>query len=399
MMYTLNDLKELLAQSSILMDVGSDGVDFWGAGGRARESLGSVSAALGRAGEAKLEPPTCAFAEGYFEQYVAPPTPGHWPGSTFEPTLVLKSIDNTLESRLGRPTMAYFFALLLNQELSGLEALRSHSFHVKGHGDNSPFQFEEIFLNGLTIQITEHPAKRNRDELRRLSEAVLFNYSACNFRVLLPIVSWEPMPRGFHVGRIEQPQFPRRMYDPDLVAYYQLGRSSETALLSYLSLYNVIEHFFSQVTEQALHKRVTDVLVQPGFSHTKKSKLRDLVKAVRAHDNKTDEPSALKLVLEKHFDPRALADWVIEYEKQFGAVYTSGSPILGESVPISTNAIDVAPSMARRIYHFRCLLVHNKEGEKSRYIPFSDDDKDILRELPLLIHLAEGLIIGTATDL
>ncbi len=47
----------------------------------------------------------------------------------------------------------------------------------------------------------------------------------------------------------------------------------------------------------------------------------------------------------------------------------------------------------------RNALVHHKEGEVSRFIPFSGQEAILYREIPLLIYLSEQIIIKTGKDI
>lgn len=259
--------------------------------------------------------------------------------------------------------------------------------------------FSDSFLSGYTVKILDATGRKSRAELASIADAALFNYAYGQSQVLVPARSWDPLSRLLRHRRRETVQFPRRIYNGDLVAYYQLAMSSESALLSYLSLYNILEYFFSAATEQVLHAKLAELLVLPDFSHTKAKKLRDLAKTVRAHDQKVKEELALRLVIENKFDLSEVEAWIRGYEAAEGIWFTDKKPLFGEAVPISLSPDQLASSLSKRIYHLRCLLVHNKEAESSRYLPFSQDDDDIRRDLPLMVFLAEKLIVASGKDL
>lgn len=47
----------------------------------------------------------------------------------------------------------------------------------------------------------------------------------------------------------------------------------------------------------------------------------------------------------------------------------------------------------------RNALVHNKEGEIARFIPYSGQEEALHKEVQILIFIAEQLIIKTGKDL
>ena len=94
-----------------------------------------------------------------------------------------------------------------------------------------------------------------------------------------------------------------------------------------------------------------------------------------------------------------MSRWIEEYEKEEGDYYTVEKEVFAEKVCVICSDTHIYSSIAKRIYHIRNALVHHKEGEISRYVPFSGQEKVISNELPLILFLAEQLILRTGKEL
>ena len=56
-------------------------------------------------------------------------------------------------------------------------------------------------------------------------------------------------------------------------------------------------------------------------------------------------------------------------------------------------------SLCKRIYKIRNALIHSKEGVKHRYVPFSEHESELRKELPLMRLTAEQILIKSAENL
>ncbi|QDE69451.1 hypothetical protein BHS09_22080 [Myxococcus xanthus] len=169
--------------------------------------------------------------------------------------------------------------------------------------------------------------------------------------------------------------------------------------LSYLALYKILEYFYTSASESVLHQKVKAHIINPDFSHTKAKKIRDLIKIIRQFDTRLDELSALKLVLAEHFDKTELRQWIEEHETNNSPHFTEERTILNRSMRIDTSDNTIIPNIATRIYTIRNALVHNKEGEVARFVPYSGQEEVLQKEVQILLFLAEQLIIKTGKDI
>ena len=257
------------------------------------------------------------------------------------------------------------------------------------------FRIQTIHLTAA--QGVEHRARPAK--MRALAEACLFHLAYGRGLALNLSRSWERDAYRLQRERNEQVQFPRRTYNPDLISYYQLAISSDSLMLAYLALYKIVEYFFSSVAEEGLHQRIVQRLVAPEFSHAKANQLRQLVSTVRKYDQRMDEEKMLGAVIEKYFSADEIADWVRRHETDNIAYYTTAQVVLGQTLALDLNPEQISSSLAKRIYHVRNALVHNKEGDLPRFIPFTGQEAMLSAEMPLLQFIAEQLIIRTGTDL
>lgn len=253
-----------------------------------------------------------------------------------------------------------------------------------------------------TVRVNADPETSPGNSSKRLhdiAEASVFHFSYGNG---YPISFTKTWARTYYwIGRKEREevQFPLKVYKSELVGYYNLALSSDSMVLGFLALYKILEYFFSSVTEEELHKRLKEKLTAPDFSHTKAKKLRELTKTVRGFENKADELSALKMVLSKYFDKSDLKTWIEEYETENGTYFTEFVEIFKKSQKIDTSEASIIPNIASRIYSIRNAIVHNKEAEVSRYVPYSGQEETLYKEIQLLVFLAEQIIIKSGRDM
>lgn len=261
---------------------------------------------------------------------------------------------------------------------------------------------KDIFSRIRSIKVYApdgHPFHSNSKQLKAIAEAGLYHITYGYDVALIPIQSWERSLHFLDSKRRESVQFPIRTYNSELVAYYQMALSSESLILSFLAFYKILEYFFTSASEHLLHKKIKEHLVAPDFSHTKVSKLRELTKSIRTFDQKMDERKMLQTVFEQHIDKEPLREWIENFDKENSSYFTVERDIFGKPHRIDTTDTQLFPTTGTRIYQIRNALVHNKEGEISRFIPFSGQEKVLSNETPLLRRIVEELITKTGKDI
>lgn len=398
---TTEDLKNALRALSIEEIIEDDDGNFAGSFRGSRfllpktevEQYFAVRSLLRRGTETQVSAP------GYYEHVIQ--FEGVRPRRMREDPVVLENQAKTTTIEVGRPSTTFCLMLTDVDTLSrefrrvalpvGLNRVINPS-SSRGLGD---------FFRFSTIQLRTDPQSalgRAPTKMHELAEAAAFHVGYGRGISISFTKSWE---RTYYwLGRkaAEAVQFPLRTYNSELVSYYSLALSSDSLVLGYLALYKILEYFYTSASETALHGKLRDVLVAPDFLHTKPKKLRELAKAVRQFDNKVDELATLRLVLSSYFSVQELRDWLTSYESENGQHFTCEVDLFSNKMRVDTANDSIVPNIASRIYTIRNALVHNKEGEVSRFIPFSGQEEMLQKEVPLLLFLAEQLIIKTGKD-
>jgi hypothetical protein len=198
---------------------------------------------------------------------------------------------------------------------------------------------------------------------------------------------------------------PRRHYLSDLVYHYQLGVSSESAMLEYISYYHVLEHFFEDIYQDDLVQQVQGILTSASFSYRRKKDIGDLIKrvskALQVRDEQLviNERVALTLTLDRYVDLVQLADDLDSYDATLTAHYKGRVVDFSEGDRVDLrggNRTDVLAALCRRVYKTRNAVVHSKEGAKAKFIPFTHD-RQLQPELPLMRFIVEQVIQATST--
>lgn len=313
-----------------------------------------------------------------------------------EDDLRMVSPDEQTTIEIARPSIRFILSLSDTDEIN--RSFRRFMMPAYMGRDGS---LRDMFrFNTIRVDTTPTgPIGRTTSRMHDLAEAAIFHFGYGKGMAISFTKTWE---RTYYwIGRKEAQtvQFPRRTYNSELVSYYNLALSSESLVLGFLALYKILEFFYPSVSEETLHRKIQDQLVSPDFSHTKPKKLRELAKVVRAFDNKHDELTALKLVIMRYFDFQELRDWISSYETENSPFFTENHAVFGSQMRVDTSDNSIVQNVASRIYAIRNALVHNKEGEISRFIPYTGQEEALHKEIQLLLFLAENLIIKTGTDL
>ena len=310
---------------------------------------------------------------------------------------VLNSHD-AIQIEVGRPSPLFCLSLAdtdtMDRELRRLMA----SFIMRSPQARS---ISDMFRMH-TIRVISNPEStvgKNQKRAHDLAEAAIFHFAYGRATPISFTKSW--IRTNYWLGRrdAETVQFPLKTYNSELVGYYNLALSSDSLVLGFLALYKILEYFFTSVAEEALHSKIKEKITAPDFSHTKPKKLRELIAAIRSFESRLDELSSLKLVLQNNFDKADLRSWVETYESENGTYFTKETEIFSEKFKIDISDNAIIQNMASRIYTIRNAIIHNKEGEVSRYVPFTGQEEGLHKEVQLLMYLSEQMIIKTGRDL
>ncbi|MDZ5602555.1 hypothetical protein SJI00_07195 [Pseudomonas sp. RP23018S] len=344
---------------------------------------------------------TSIFFEGYYEQAVE--IHGYGPNSfrLFKEsrTIALKHDQSGFIIELSPLSAMFVMHMADNDEVN--KDFRRATMYKSIRGSDPGRGLRDLYGRFMSVKVfapADYAHRKSAKQLQAIADSGLYHISYGNSVALVPLKSWE---RSFFriSSRSETVQFPLLTYNQELVAYYQMALGAESLVLAYLALYKILEYFYTDASEHILHKKLKAHLVAPDFSHAKVGKLRALTKLVRNFDSKMNERVMLQTVLEQHVDKEALRDWIKNYQVQSGVDLTVEQDVFGKSNRIDLSDNQIFPAVGARIYQIRNALVHNKEGEESRFTPFSGQERLLVQEVPLLLKIAEDLIHRTGKEL
>ena len=318
-----------------------------------------------------------------------------------EGALSLASHDGQTTIEIGRPSSTFCLCLTdvdnLDRELRRLIAFGMPG-GLRGREVRPLAEATRLYTIRVSTR-ADTTLGRSRQRMHELAEAATFHFAFGQGAAISFTRSWERTYYWLGRKQAEDVQFPLRTYNSELVSYYNLALSTDSLVLGYLALYKIVEYFYTSSAEKAIHERLKEHLVAPDFSHTKAKKLRELVKLVRTHDNKFDELASLRLVLSEYFRPADLRQWVQEYEQENGEYFTGSATVFSNTFRTDLSDNTIIPNIASRIYSIRNALVHNKEGEVSRFIPYTGQEEVLHKEVQILLHVAEQIIIKSGKEL
>lgn len=321
--------------------------------------------------------------------------------------------DNGLTYDISAPTDEYLIFILqrIIENEHGQRIMRPISSRSLDESDDTMDLFhliKRLIPRLYTIKITSG-TNRNLNQFIDLSNSFIFSL-AYNLDISIIETKFiERIMRSNRLSRIRRAKLedvdpPRRKYIADLVYHYQMALSTDSALLQFMSLYHVLEHFFEEIYSQDLIDAIRDKITNPGFSYRRKKDLKDLIKFIenksrqRGEDFSYHEKDALQLTLKKYVNLENIKTQIEKYDETLIDYYINNAVEFshGNKVDLTlTQDAQIFKNLASRIYETRNAIVHSKEGNKPRYIPFKHD-KELIKEIPLLRFVAEDIIINSS---
>lgn len=270
---------------------------------------------------------------------------------------------------------------------------------------------KDVIPRFLTLQISTEQNK-SLSVFEGLCSSFLFTLGYNTDLSFLPSSITEDFRRAVRIGRlrrskIEDIEPPKRKYQQDLILYYQKGISSESSDLQFLSFYHILEHFFEKIYNEELLKSIRDKITTPSFSYKRNQDLSSLVKTIqnklryKNEEFQINEPEALKLVIDKFLlDFEIVKNEIEMYDENLLEYYktTEISFSKGNKVNFSDPRETILKNLQQRIYKTRNSIVHSKDTDKSKYLPFKHD-KELSKEIILMRILAEHIIIESSLEL
>lgn len=332
---------------------------------------------------------------------------------------------NNLDYQIERPSNKYLVMFLYKSHRGNTRdtyrLLRISSHMLAKFDSTQPSLFENDILEIIgflipslkTIQIANKSGKaKSKEEFEQLMYSFLFHLGYNNDSTYTPIRFIEefiqPYRLRFRRNGLSELEPPRKKYTNDLVLHYQKGISSDSIDHQYVSFYHVLEHFFEKVYTDDIINTVKNELTNPGFSYKRRKDIYGLVDIIQKKlkykndEFQINEIEALELTLKKFFSDftelknelNKISTDFIEHYKSNEVRFSKGNRVNFDN----PNIQNVFSDLTKRIYFTRNAIVHSKETDKIKFMPFRDD-KDLLLEIPLMRVIAELIIIGTSQEI
>jgi hypothetical protein len=333
---------------------------------------------------------------------------------------------NKLEYTLDKPSDEYLIFLLYNLNKENTPKLLRRGFmnhRLKRLFEEQEGQKELFERSVLSIikecipklETIKIKAKTNRklEEYEKFLYALIFNLGYNLDMNIQPLRFIEEYTQPYRIGRIRRAKTaevepPKRTYINDLVLHYQKAISSDSIDHQFLSYYHVIEYFFEKIYNDDVINTIRQELTKPNFSYKRQRDVKGLVSMIqkklkyRNDEFSINELEALELTLKKYVNDidvfkeslNEISETLVDYYADNEVPFCQGLKVNFEN----TNKEEIYKNLAKRIYRTRNAIVHSKENEKSKYVPFKND-RDLINELYLMRLIAETLILGTSKEL
>lgn len=330
-----------------------------------------------------------------------------------EECFILEDQDNSIKYSLSSPSNEYLLFLLYKvASITNPRALASpmhREMMRRANDEKEIFEFlRRTAFRFITLRL-ESGRNRTPAEFEKFSSAFLFQLSYNLDAALVPQRHLDEILRTGKISQIRRSKFgdidpPRRHYIPDLIYHYQLAVAADNPFLEYLSYYHVIEHFFEAVFNEDLIERVKNKITHPDFSYKRKKDINTLIRdisrslQIRNEEITFSEQEGLRLTIERYINLDDLRDKLNSYDSTLINYYQTSKVSFALADEVDLNNSDttaIFKKLAARIYKTRNSIVHSKESDKARYMPFKDD-RVLIKEIPLLRFVAEQIIINTS---
>jgi hypothetical protein len=312
-----------------------------------------------------------------------------------------------LHAEIGFASSLFVNFFRFNDACFRLSEDRVQRLYLNRERNEDAVEMRDALYRPLTIRVYNIRAADVESALSlstSIIDACLFELSYLKNLTLTLQEEWprhQPKERPFQFGEHisgDQLQFTRVVYNPDIVRFYQHGMSAGDPVNQFLSFYHVLEYFFVTVADAQLYEKLSRRINDPKFS-TSSTNLDRIIQDTLTHKRETDETEMLKLVLGKYLDTTELIEFIRAYEEYLDErIYTKKRSLFDETVEVVLDSGHVVSNIAKRVKIIRNALVHSSDryDRKQIFVPTSDAEKMIRREVPLIQYIAEKVIIASA---
>lgn len=327
---------------------------------------------------------------------------------------------NKIKYVQGAVSEKFAFWLLYNGDVEVLSALIKRAriaFYVmmsdvSQDGENSLLDLiSKCILRRYNSLIIESENKMNLNKAQSYMYAYVYTYMFNMQTSIYPCFDIESLfPQRRMSRRNGDFDHPKKIYNQELITYYNEAISSAVLSHKYLSFYHILEYFYEDIFMEDQISKAREIITDVGFSYKRKKDIVKLINNIHSKaidkDVAINEKSALSLLIHKHIPQGLLKDRLIDrYGNEFldklkhKVEFSDGNVIIFSEA----DKKQYVESLTNRIYKTRNAIVHSKasftEGKKNnKYQPIRDDE-ELFPEIALIQVMAEIIINDNAYEM
>ncbi len=313
------------------------------------------------------------------------------------------------------------FWMLCNGNTEMLTSLfRQSRIIILKHRVNELFQEQEnsllvliskFILRRYNSLIIEFEGKITLSKAQSYMYAYVYTYMYNRQTSIYPCFELNSLfPQRIILRRNGDFDYPKKIYNQELISYYNEAISSSILSHKYLSFYHILEYFYENIFIEDQISKAKEIISDVGFSYKRKTDIAKLIKNIQSKaidkDVAINEKTALSLLIQKHIKQEQLKERLIErYEQDFLEELKRKVEFSDGNIIIFSNEDEkqYIDSLTNRIYKTRNAIVHSKEsfteGKKNnKYQPIKDD-KELFTEIELIQVIAEIIINEDAKEI
>ncbi len=312
------------------------------------------------------------------------------------------------------------FWMLCNGNTEMLTSLFRQSRIILKHRVNELFQEQEnsllvliskFILRRYNSLIIEFEGKITLSKAQSYMYAYVYTYMYNRQTSIYPCFELNSLfPQRIILRRNGDFDYPKKIYNQELISYYNEAISSSILSHKYLSFYHILEYFYENIFMEDQISKAKEIISDVGFSYKRKTDIARLIKNIQSKaidkDVAINEKTALSLLIQKHIKQEQLKERLIErYEQDFLEELKRKVEFSDGNIIIFSNEDEkqYIDSLTNRIYKTRNAIVHSKEsfteGKKNnKYQPIKDD-KELFTEIELIQVVAEIIINEDAKEI
>lgn len=327
---------------------------------------------------------------------------------------------NKIKYVQGAVSEKFAFWLLYNGDVEVLSALIKRTriaFYVmmsdvSQDGENSLLDLiSKCILRRYNSLIIESENKMNLNKAQSYMYAYVYTYMFNMQTSIYPCFDIESLfPQRRMSRRNGDFDHPKKIYNQELITYYNEAISSAVLSHKYLSFYHILEYFYEDIFMEDQISKAREIITDVGFSYKRKKDIVKLINNIHSKaidkDVAINEKAALSLLIHKHIPQGLLKDRLIDrYGNEFldklkhKVEFSDGNVIIFSEA----DKKQYVESLTNRIYKTRNAIVHSKasftEGKKNnKYQPIRDDE-ELFPEIALIQVMAEIIINDNAYEM